>query len=145
MFTFSCGLGTRTIPFVIPGEIFPSNIRSVATGFSSCFFFVCVAILKEIFLYEIEAITLTTALFIFAIINFFGLTVLYLKRKESHCSKLKRLSSPPEGRKLKKWTKIKINFLNHETAIKILNYFLWKHSKLQSQKIRKLSSKSYLT
>lgn len=103
---FSCTVGIKNIPWIMSGEVFPQNIRSIANGLVSSTFNIYSAVINKLFLYMIDSMTLGGTFLFFTLINFFGLIVLYyilpetegrtLQEIEDHYSGVQKLKDRPK-------------------------------------------------
>lgn len=70
-------LGIKSIPWILAGEVFPDNVRGVATGLVGSTCNIYAALASKVFLYMLDGMTLAGSFLFFALVNLFGFIVLY--------------------------------------------------------------------
>ncbi|XP_058790660.1 facilitated trehalose transporter Tret1-like isoform X2 [Phymastichus coffea] len=94
---FSCTVGIKNIPWIMSGEVFPQNIRSIANGLVSSTFNIYSAMINKVFLYMVQSMTLAGTFLFFTLINFFGLIVLYFILPETEGRTLQEIEQHYAG------------------------------------------------
>lgn len=94
---FASTLGIKGIPWIISGEVFPTDVRSVANGLVSSTCNIYSAIASKVFLYMIEGMTMAGTFLFFTIINILGLIVLYFILPETEGRSLKEIEEHYAG------------------------------------------------
>ncbi|XP_001601078.1 facilitated trehalose transporter Tret1 [Nasonia vitripennis] len=94
---FASTLGIKGIPWIISGEVFPTDVRSVANGLVSSTCNVYSAIASKVFLYMIRDMTMAGTFLFFAMVNVMGLIVLYFILPETEGRTLKEIEDHYAG------------------------------------------------
>ena len=104
--SFFSHIGVKLVPWILIGEVFNSETKSVATGLSTSIYYMAAFFMNNYFLVMIELVTLWGLILIFGIISILGGVILYfvmpetegksLNEIEMHFSGVKKLSNKVE-------------------------------------------------
>ena len=96
----------KTLPWILAGEVFPPDVRSVATGSVGSIGYIFSSIANKLFLYMKMDMTLSGTFLFYAAVNFAGLISLYfmlpetegrtLKEIEEHFAGIQKLQDRPK-------------------------------------------------
>ncbi|OXU23108.1 hypothetical protein TSAR_008500 [Trichomalopsis sarcophagae] len=103
---FFSHVGLKTLPWILAGEVFPPEVRSVATGSAGSIGYIFSSIANKLFLYMKYGMTLPGTFLFYASMNFVGVVGLYfmlpetegrtLKEIEEHFAGVQRLEDRPK-------------------------------------------------
>jgi sugar phosphate permease len=88
---FFSHMGLKMLPWILAGEVFPSEVRSVATGAASSIGYIFSSIANKVFYYMKNGMTLPGTFLFYAIVNFAGLISLYFLLPETEGKTLKEI------------------------------------------------------
>lgn len=113
---FFSHVGLKTLPWILAGEVFPRDVRSVATGSAGSIGYIFSSIANKLFLYMKNGMTLPGTFLFYALMNFIGVMGLYfmlpetegrtLKEIEDHFAGIHKLKDKPREAELadkEKW------------------------------------------
>lgn len=103
---FFSHVALKTLPWILAGEVFPPNVRSVATGASGSIGYIFSSIANKSFLYMVAGMSLSGTFVFYAIVNFAGCLGLYfmlpetegrtLQEIEDHFAGIQDLKNKPD-------------------------------------------------
>lgn len=103
---FFSHIGLKMLPWILAGEVFPPDVRSVATGSAGSIGYIFSSIANKLFLYMKNGMTLPGTFLFYASMNFAGVVGLYfmlpetegrtLKEIEDHFAGVQRLEDRPK-------------------------------------------------
>ncbi|XP_044750843.1 facilitated trehalose transporter Tret1-like [Coccinella septempunctata] len=80
---FFSHMGIRVLPWILTGEIFPNEIRAIASGIAATSFYVFGFICNKVFLSMVSGLTLPGTFWFFSSMSFLGLIVLFFTLPET--------------------------------------------------------------
>lgn len=103
---FFSHIGLKMLPWILAGEVFSLNTRSIATGAAGSIGYIFSSIANKLFLNMKNKISLPGTFLFYSVINFIGLIGLYfilpetegrtLQEIESHFAKIHNLNEKPK-------------------------------------------------
>ncbi|XP_066250974.1 facilitated trehalose transporter Tret1-2 homolog [Euwallacea similis] len=114
-------LMTFTLPWIIMGEVYPSDIRDNASGISAATGYIIAFISNKCLLSLVEGITLPGVLWLYSVVAFLGIFVLYLILPETEGKSLFEITEHYAGRaKLDNKVGKKASKLTHDIANNVI-------------------------
>ncbi|XP_014205686.1 facilitated trehalose transporter Tret1-like [Copidosoma floridanum] len=103
---FFSHIGLKMLPWILAGEVFPPDVRSVATGSAGSIGYIFSSVASKLFLYMKNGMTLPGTFLFYALVNFAGVVGLYfmlpetegrtLKEIEEHFAGVQKLQDRPK-------------------------------------------------
>lgn len=88
---FFSHIGLKMLPWILAGEVFPPNVRSVATGTAGSIGYIFQSIATKLFLSMKRSLTLPGLFLFYAIMNFIGVIGLYFMLPETEGRTLREI------------------------------------------------------
>lgn len=90
---FFSHVGLKTLPWILAGEVFSLETRSIATGTAGSIGYIFSSIANKLFLYMKNKLTLPATFLFYSIINFIGLIGLYYILPETEGKTLQEIEN----------------------------------------------------